>query len=66
MDVGATIKQLRKDSHKSQQQIELKTGLRRASIANWENNRVSPRARDLETVLDALGYELCVRKKEAT
>ena len=37
----------------------------KALLCKWRNNGVCPRVDTLERVLNALGYELAIKKKEA-
>jgi len=59
--VGATIKALRKIRRLTQQQLADRCGLSRVSITNIELGRQTLSERSLNSIAEALGYEVQVK-----
>ena len=57
------IKNLRKESGLSLGELSRNSGIPKATIANWERG-YEPSAAKLDAVLNALGFELIIQRKE--
>lgn len=62
-DLGEFIFEERMRQHKSQLTLEIASGVNRSSINRYENDGIMPRFDVAQRLLDALGYELVIRKK---
>lgn len=62
-DLGEFIFEERMRQKKSQLTLEIASGVNRSSINRYENDGIMPRFDVAQRLLDALGYELVIRKK---
>ena len=58
------LQQLRKASGLTLRQIEAKTSINHKNICRYENGEVTPNVSTLEVLLNGLGYEIVIEKKE--
>ena len=63
MDIGATIKAVRKHAGLTQQQLADKVYVSRCAVAYYETNRSQPSVDKFLDILDACGCEFAVREK---
>lgn len=59
---GKMLRRLRIDAGMTQDALAEKAGLSQTRLSRLENGYGQPSARTLEKILDALGYELAVKK----
>jgi len=62
-DLGEFIFEERMRQKKSQLTLEIASSVNRSSINRYENDGIMPRFDVAQRLLDALGYELVIRKK---
>jgi len=63
-ELGLTIKQLRKEKHYSQSDLEEYSGITKRTISKMENGFVDEIGiKKVVSILDLLGYELAIRAK---
>lgn len=62
--IGEKIKAIRKSKGWTQQKLAEKAGLNPNIVSYIENNQHVPRYEYIEYLLEAMGYELVVRKKQ--
>lgn len=59
--IGSQLRDMRKDSGMTQEQLGQKAGMTKASISRLENGVWSPSLKCLEPVLKALGCKLVIQ-----
>lgn len=62
-NIGSQFRSLRLSQHMSQRQLAEASGVHYNTILNFENNRCSPSTDNLYLLLNAMGYELIIRKR---
>ena len=65
MSAGSTIKMLRNREGISQFELSLESGVTQGMISLYETGKSDPRVAVFEKLLNAMGYELVVRKKRS-
>lgn len=64
MSAGKTIKMLREKHGLTQGQLAIKSYVSQSRISIYEMERTDPNVETFEKILNALGYELVVRKRK--
>lgn len=64
IDIGETIRILREQRGWTQPQLAEKAGISRECIWRYERGITVPMVTSMEYLLEAMGYELVVRKKQ--
>lgn len=65
MNIGYTIRQIRKENHLSQEQLSNKIGVKRSMISMWKNNKRTPNILSLASVLRLSNTDIKTIKKAA-
>jgi transcriptional regulator with XRE-family HTH domain len=63
MSAGKTIKMLREKHGLTQGQLAIKSYISQGRISIYETGRTEPSVQVFEKILNALGYELVIRRK---
>ena len=63
MNAGATIKTLRERRGLSQRQLAIKVNMSQGRISGYETEVTEPSVKAFAQILNALGYELVVKKR---
>ena len=64
MSAGGTIRMLRKKSGLTQKQLAVKMYTSQEQISIYETGKTDPSVKIFEQILNVLGYELVVRRRE--
>ena len=64
-NLGTEIRKIRKSKHLTLDQLSKASGVDRSTISAYETQRYIPNMRTAAILLDALGYEMAIRKKTA-
>lgn len=66
MGAGDTIRMIREKEGLSQRELGNISGISAQSVCNYEHGRNDPTTAVFRQLLEAMGYELVVRKKKET
>lgn len=62
MSAGSTIRKIRERKGWTQHQLAKAAGCGLSNVSQWETGRVHIKVKDMEKLLNAMGYELYTRK----
>lgn len=62
-DLNTQFRMIRHSKHLTQKQLAALSGVHQNTILNFETSQRSPSVETLSYLLDAMGYELIIRRK---
>ncbi|NLO70214.1 MAG: helix-turn-helix transcriptional regulator [Porphyromonadaceae bacterium] len=62
--IGKKIREIRKSKNLTQEEVSLKSGVKRATVTNLENGRFDAKLSTIEKIADAINCDITIEERK--